>query len=251
MTTAQNHGDPETFWTRQFASRVTASQVLFDLISGIALPLICLWFDPIVFQSNSNAGPALLGEHQFLAYCGITLGMATLLAWHLFHRLGILFAGALTAFALASLVLGLILLPFSLLGLVVVVGVLGFSPFLTAFAFWRNSVRASASISAKVSNEWRWALGTAGFFLALIGPVFLFAYADHHLTWAADHALSDNPEESARAVALLRHFGTSAYTRNFLFLYDREDDPGRRQRIAEVYRQFAGQDIEAVLDQDD
>jgi len=52
------------------------------------------------------------------------------------------FAGVLIVGCFIASVIGTLMLPLSLFGLLFVIGVLGFTPFLTAYAFGRNALRA-------------------------------------------------------------------------------------------------------------
>jgi len=113
--------------------------------AGIVLPVACLVFDPVVFRGGFAGGP-LLGPFKLFAYALIALEIAALGAWlALRGRAGVWcgpLGGVMTAGALFSLVVGVVLLPFSLLGLMFLIGVLGFSPFLAALVYWRNGGRA-------------------------------------------------------------------------------------------------------------
>jgi len=65
------------------------------------------------------------------------------LCWPTLHRrAAAILAGVMFVGSAASLLLGIMLLPFSLVGLMVVIGVLGFSPFLVSGIYFRNAVRA-------------------------------------------------------------------------------------------------------------
>jgi hypothetical protein len=86
--------------------------------------------------------------------------MATLALW-LWRgtRLGAwcgVVSGVLSACALFAGGLGLVLLPFSVIGLFVLIGALGFAPFLTATTFARNAIRASAHARAVLGEPGAW-----------------------------------------------------------------------------------------------
>lgn len=128
-----------------------------DVIGGIVLPLICLFFDPIVFY---NATPyectwPLLGFFvpPAAGYVAIGLSLGVLAVWLLFGprlTLGAGFiGGALWASAFCTAMLGLLLLPYTLLSFLLIfqvgpIGVLGFTPWLTAYVFLRNAQAAWA-----------------------------------------------------------------------------------------------------------
>lgn len=133
------------FWDRQFEERVTSGQRKFDWIFGIVMPAICFLFDPIVFKGSLNGG-AIFAKYKPFAY---VLSYISIMALFAFLKLGkrakyfnAFFAGIFLVGGLVSLIVGVILIPFSLIGLLMIIGVLGFTPLFTAFVFLRNSFRA-------------------------------------------------------------------------------------------------------------
>lgn len=47
------------FWRKQFAPQVTRPQINFDIVFGIAGPILCFAFDPVVFRGGIGGGPLL------------------------------------------------------------------------------------------------------------------------------------------------------------------------------------------------
>jgi len=130
----------ESFWKRQFAPEVTEAQIAFDVAAGILLPLACLLLDPIVFRSPKG----VLAPYALAAYLAIGLSLIHLAIWLIARRPAPYLAGALAAGAFLSFLIGMVLLPYRVFGLMIVVGVLGFAPFLTSFVYLRNCIRAFA-----------------------------------------------------------------------------------------------------------
>jgi hypothetical protein len=135
------------FWRRQFSESVTPAQKHFDITFGFVMPVLCFVFDPFVFHEWLSYEPGLLGRWQFYAYTISALEMVALAAW-LFKAGGggrppAALGGMLLAGGVFSLVVGLVMLPFSLLGLIFFVGVFGFTPFFTAVVYLRNGWRAA------------------------------------------------------------------------------------------------------------
>lgn len=134
-----------TFWQRQFLPQTTAKQTRFDWVFGVILPIICFAFDPIVFRDGDALG-MWLGKFQVFAYVLSIASIMSMAAWLLWReRLGWaipFLAGLFAAGSVVSLIVGIALLPLSLLGLIILIGVLGFTPFFTAFVYLRNSYRA-------------------------------------------------------------------------------------------------------------
>ncbi|MFL6467000.1 MAG: hypothetical protein ACJ72Z_03490 [Pyrinomonadaceae bacterium] len=132
------------FWERQFSPEVTAKQTRFDWIYGVILPIICFAFDPIVFRDG--VGHGWLGDYQIFAYVLSIPSIMSMAAWLLWkERLGWLipfFGGLFAVGAAVSFVVGLAIFPISLLGLMLLIGALGFTPLISSFVYLRNSYRA-------------------------------------------------------------------------------------------------------------
>ena len=75
MSTSPTDPKQPTFWERHFELKPTPEQIAFDIAFGIALPLLCLYLDPIVFRAKGSFGEPLLGRHAVLAYAAIGLGL--------------------------------------------------------------------------------------------------------------------------------------------------------------------------------
>jgi hypothetical protein len=57
------------FWSRQFQTEATYKQKRFDIIFGVVLPVMCFFFDPVVFKWWLPGGNgALLGTYKPFAY---------------------------------------------------------------------------------------------------------------------------------------------------------------------------------------
>jgi len=137
---------PMRFWTRQFHLEPTSRQRRFDWAFGVVLPTICVAADPIVFSSFLGEGDALLARYKIFAYLLSSVSIMAMAAWLLWgQRLGGLrpiLGGLFMAGSAISLIVGLILLPFSLIGMLLLIGFLGFTPLFSSFVYLRNSVRA-------------------------------------------------------------------------------------------------------------
>jgi hypothetical protein len=136
--------EKEPFWQRQFSVEVTKGQTEFDWTFGVILPIICFAFDPIVFRGGRDG--EWLGRFTLFAYVLSIVSIMSMAAWLLWReKLGPLIpflAGLFAAGSFISLLVGLALLPISLIGLILLVGALGFTPLFTSFVFLRNAHRA-------------------------------------------------------------------------------------------------------------
>ncbi len=144
---------PEGFWRRQFSDRPTRPQAIFDLVMGIIAPILCFYFDPVIFRnflttcrqpdSEITLTPAYFA---IFAYTLIGLGMVALAIWLIagprLGRASAFFAGIFFLGAETALAFAVVMLPYSLIGLVIFIGAFGFTPFFTTFVYLRNGARA-------------------------------------------------------------------------------------------------------------
>jgi len=136
------------FWQCQFGSQVTTPQIIFDIAFGIVGPILCFALDPVVFRGGIGGGP-LFPDIKIYVYLFSGLEVVMLSFW-LLARAGLqlwndLSGAALLVGGVFCLAVGLILLPFSLMGLMVGVGIFGFTPFVTGIVYLRNGIRALRS----------------------------------------------------------------------------------------------------------
>ena len=119
---------------------------------GIALPILCLVADPIVFRPD---GILDLEKSRTFVYLWIGSGIVTLALWlsvgKRIRRVNRLVACILLLGSLCAFAIGIILFPFSVIGLRILIGLFGFVPFFTGFVFLRNGVRAMQQ--ANVDSE--------------------------------------------------------------------------------------------------
>lgn len=133
------------FWQRQFRPTVSPKQNKFDWTFGVVLPIICFAFDPVVFRGGID-GSGWLGRFTLFAYVLSIVSIMSMAAWLLWReKLGGLIpflAGLFAVGSAVSFLVGLALFPISLIGLIILIGALGFTPLLSSFVFLRNSYRA-------------------------------------------------------------------------------------------------------------
>lgn len=164
------------FWRRQFAESVTPRQRQFDITFGLILPVVCFVFDPVVFQGWLEDGDGFYGRWRSYAYTVSALEVVALAAWLLraggAGRPPAALGGVLVAGGLFSFVVGVAILPLSLVGLLFFfVGVFGLIPFPTAIIYLRNGWRAAALGRPDGDVGWREAAEFAlGFVFALGAP---------------------------------------------------------------------------------
>jgi hypothetical protein len=134
------------FWRRQFQQETTDRQKRYDWTFGVILPIICFFFDPFVFKFWGAPGGGILGAYRPFAYAGSFLSVIGLMAWLIWREklggFGAFLSGIFFLAGLVSLALGIAMIPISLIGLMAIVGVLGFTPLFTSVIYLRNAVRA-------------------------------------------------------------------------------------------------------------
>jgi len=148
-------------------------RAIYDVLWGIVFPVACLAYDPLVFAPN---GQFFDRDETVLIYCHLLWQMAVLLVWLLAGRrlptLDRWFAGNMLFGAFTAFLLGVCLLPWALIGLLVVgIGVLGLVPFATAFVFVRSAGTAARRAEAATGiTRPIWPI-FAGFMLASVVPI--------------------------------------------------------------------------------
>lgn len=170
----------KNFWKRQFEPVQTPGQATFDGIFGVILPVLCFVADPAIFK-GLELGPPFLRRYQILAYLVAVLEMGVFIVWRTFRNqlttFSAPFAGVLFAGGLFSTAIGIVILPLSAIGLVVLIGIFGFVPFLTAFVYFRSAVRAMKDQVNNSTFEFRFlTAGLAGVLvigLSVLGNMYL------------------------------------------------------------------------------
>ncbi|MGB0749335.1 MAG: hypothetical protein ACPGO3_11365 [Magnetospiraceae bacterium] len=116
-------------------------RAVLGVLAGVIAPLILIWFDPGVLTASGTFSLNLLWRLSPAFQVVIWISMATYCV-SLFPavrrsdmRLQNFLAGVLWSGSAVALMIGVGSLPFSLIGLLFGVGILGFIPFLTAWAY--------------------------------------------------------------------------------------------------------------------
>jgi hypothetical protein len=244
------------FWRRQISANPTEDQFLVDWIFGILLPIVCIWFDPIIFREGIGGGPSEnpLHVHAAFAYTLIALEILCLVFWFTAPckiRIGAgvlggaFFTGAAFAWGLAVCIFPLSLLALVLMGL----GLLGLVPWLTGFVFLRNGIRAIRVARGSGSRP----AALAGVLLGAGVVVGAALWVDSSVTRYVDDAIvslrGGELELARERVATLRIVLELVPARidQIALAFERETDPGRRESIAKGYEQITGHRSERIL----
>lgn len=218
------------------------------ILFGIVGPIVCFALKPAVSRDVDDLpGLRFIDFFWVFGYGFLGLEMGTLALW-LWRgdRLGAwsgLVAGALAAGALFAGGLGLILLPFSLIGLMVVIGILGFMPFLTAVVFARAARRAFA----RAESSW---LGTRSWTAVLLGMALVVGAPGAMQTTASltvRRAIRDVAAGDASAAGRVGFWHPFGDCDRLVWAYQAEGNPGRQARLAAAYERVTGRKIEERL----
>ena len=240
------------FWQRQFKQQATLAQLVCDIIFGVVGPVLCFVFDPIAFRGDFPGGP-LFAAYAAFVYLVSALEIATLVLWLTLGR-GLpgkrLIGGVLIAGGVLCFVIGCLLFPFSMLGLVFYgVGILGFTPFLTAIVYLRNGYRAVRSEHTEVAGVGRTAPILIGCLVAMSAPALLSTVLHRAIAQSVNEIVEGNPQQSQAASGTLKWLRplTGAELDRIVNVYASEKDPLRRERLRKAYFEITGEDIETRL----
>jgi hypothetical protein len=257
--------DRPAFLRRQFLPPTTHSQTVFDVLFGIVAPILCFLFDPIVFRS-ADFGPALFSDYQAFAYLVSGVEILLLMVWLVWGRnlqpATRLAGGMLMSGAVISGLIGLILLPFSLLGLFLGVGAFGFIPFLTALVYLRNA-RSAFRLAAKpsrphgslrktvegrgLSGNRDWVGATIIGCILMLGPPAALSFAASMFVSQAMNAVLSADERQADLaideIKCLQYFARPEIDK-LVFAYEQANEPSRKEELKRRYLKLTGNDIE-------
>ena len=238
------------FWARQFAPIPTPAQDKFDSLFAIVLPILFLVLDPVVFKSLDLMGPGYLEDYQLLAYLFCSLEMGLFLTWRTFRlplrRFSSVFAGAFFAGAIFSTVIGILILPLTLLGALIVIGMFGFTPFITAFVFLRNAVRAARINIHGAAWYSRLSAAVLSGALAFGMPVAAQAKVESDVSAAVNALISGTPAEAEAAAQRLGryHFVSRKHCNQIVTAYPNTVNPAKRALLERTYKEITGDELE-------
>jgi hypothetical protein len=243
-----NTDPPKGFWKLQFDDEPTRKQKIFDWAFGVVVPLICVAADPIVFRSGGPVGP-LFGAYRPFAYVLSIASILAMAAWLLWGAklkwLAAPISGLFFFGGSISLLVGVILLPFSIIGILFFfVGLLGFTPLFSAVVFLRNGARAYSASLMELEDRAAWqAAFLAGLFCFVFPYVINIQIAD-----AVNEIATGDVQTIQRQTANLKLVAPLADLGKLSNRYHRFNDTDkespRAAELAKSYKELSGQDIE-------
>lgn len=163
--------------------------LMFDFVWGIVMPVVCLVFDPFVFKLDEGWDPGFVaGPFQwtrwprfndlaFVAYPVLACQLAIILSVLVIGRPGGTWAaaaaGSLVAGMIVSTVIGVALFPMATLGLMLLIGILGYTPLFTAFSYGRRAREMWRQATSRMSRQRALAIALLGALLAAAIPAGL------------------------------------------------------------------------------
>jgi hypothetical protein len=244
-------GRRTSFLARQFAIERTRAQDNFDVAFGVVFPVVCFLFDPIIFKGGFIlGGDPMLGEFQFFAYLVSAIEIAALLVWLILRRhlqsftgpiAGVLLAGGIFSFAI-----GVLILPYSIIGLVVLIGAAGFTPFVTAFVYVRNAVCGLRSHENNSAFESRFLVATASALIAIALPLFVSLELSRTVSTSMESFIKGDVEQGELAVNRLKWlpFVPQSELRKIVVVYATESNLEKKEVLKRAYKDLTGEDIE-------
>jgi len=241
------------FFARQWAPNPTTEQIIFDLIVGAIGPVICFLADPIVFRGGMW-GSALFPKFQLLTYLISAVEIVLLLIWlTLGTRLkafSAVIGGALIAGSILSAVIGFAILPYSLIGLMVLIGVAGFTPFLTSFVYLRNGVRALRGQEQNAIYELRFPIAIMAASFAMGVPYAGAAQLNKVFSSAVSNLLNGNEAQVAQAMEVLKPWALLSEIQLEPIvnaIQTGNHDPLRQLQLEKCYREITGREVRTAF----
>ncbi len=203
-------------------------------------------FDPAVLRPDGLEFFEPLQQVRLFVYLVIGLGIAALSYFMMTRKASWILAGALYGAAVFALFLGVVMLPMSALGLLLVIGIFGFTPFVSAFVMWRNARRCRESAVGSGNAMLAAALG----FLMILGvPGMVQGVLATVGNRAVARVIAGAGREDARDIRIAHRLRIATQTDPIVSAYQKTKDLKERARLAVAYEQITGTSLERRLGQ--
>ncbi len=216
----------------------------FSIMMGIIAPIFCLAVWSFLFPGMDMPGLDFIDTYWHFSHGVIGLEILVLSLWlALADRLETwcgMVCGVLLAGGLFAGVLGLVLLPFSLIGLMALIGALGLVPLFTAYVYFRNALRVYRHARTLGVGARLWAAIILGMTLALGIPGVI----EVQVSRIVRSSIRDIADGKLAGVGTLRFWFRSGYWHLMVESYRGEADQARKERLEQAFRTLTGEDIE-------
>jgi len=172
---------PVGFLKKQFKHPDTDAQKTFDIVFGILVPILCIASDLFYGLGLFRPGGFLNGalwELSIYCYSEFIIGLSAMGYYLMFRQASAILAGILLGGGIFSLLLGILLLPLSVFGLVIVIGILGLTSFVSSFVFFRNARRCWTQSREHPSRKYFAAMMVLTAVVVVVVPAIPEVYAD-------------------------------------------------------------------------
>jgi hypothetical protein len=204
--------------------------------------------DPIVFKQSALfgglGGPLLQGAVVF-GYMEILVGLTALTIFLWRRPASPFLAGVLLVGAAFSLLLGIVLFPFSLLGLFFAIGVLGFSPFLSLIVFARACRQTWSACLISQTKKIAAMYAGMGILCASLLPITAQMAVDSLVRPAVQQVLAGEADDGT--LRLLRVLNWATTLDPLVTAYLAEKEEAKKQYLAKVYEEISGTTIESRI----
>ena len=248
ILTADKSEEKTGFWSRQVTLAKTPRKPIIEILFGILLPLLCFYFDPGIIR-GAISDP--LAHKEVLVYSLSALSMASLLLWLTLgdrnNKGTAVLGGIMLAGAICSFSIGVLILPITIIGLFLIIGVLGFIPFFTGWVYLRNAldaIRAGKTSRTTVSR-----VGIA--LLASLLAIGVPAAAQWKINSITDQSIveivSGTDQDLETAIRRIKRFHLAIDTDKLVREYENEVAPERKERLSKAYKEITGEEIDYRL----
>jgi hypothetical protein len=244
---------PASFWERQLNPTCTYYQIVFDVIFGVVMPLVCFYFDPGIIRGGTFRWYLPMLPHAILVYSLSAIAVLSLVVWLSFASrikaaAGAIIAGAFVAGAVCSFTIGIIIVPLTIIGLLLIIGILGLVPFLTGFVYLRNAVRAIRSANTFLGRPILAGTVAVGLLISAGLPAIGEFTIGRIVRKSMDQILTQqDPESFEAAVQWMKYFGWITDMDTLVRAYESEPNQKHKDSLARAYKEITGQEIEYRL----
>jgi hypothetical protein len=239
------------FLHRHLEPDVSTREMVFSILFGIIAPIVCFIIDPLVFRSTNLEG--VLVDYFLFGYLGAGIGILTLilqLSWGKQLRTGGgVVAGVLLSGALVALLMGVIILPYSIFGILFAgIGLLGFIPFLTSLVYFRNGTRALRQAEKRMTKSSLRLAITLGIIIAIVIPGIANLASYRFVAQSIDAILYGDTQQAEASIQRLKHtFWCNLYCFDDMVKQYSGGifaNNAARDQVAEAYKEITGDNIE-------
>jgi len=240
------------FWPRQFRTSSTPGQFVFDLVFGVLMPVLCFYMDPGIIRGDF---PVSFRECSVFIYALSALAIIALVIWLSIGprrpSVNAIFGGVLLAGAMCSFSIGILILPMTLIGILIVIGLLGLVPFVTAFVYLRNALKAIEASGANHKGSRHAATVVLSVIVVLALPVFAQWRVNAIVTQSMAEIMDQGPANADTAITRIKRFHLPVDTDRILRAYEMESGASRKAKLGRAYKEITGEEPETRLNMRD